>query len=752
MNIRFPDYSLFGADSKRAYESELVDASWYQCHVDKQDMLRLLERKNGPATRDTLLWFGLLIGSGVAGFSLWGTWWAIFPFFIYGVLYGTACDSRWHESLHGTAFKSDWMNRVLYEIASFMVVRESVYWRWTHIRHHSDTLITGRDPEIAAQRPPRIWVHLANMFNLKVWGSYIKKVSTHFLGKVSKEDRDLLPESEFKKLILGARLIVIIYFIVIGLSIWLDSILPLLYVGLPSIYGAWLMPVYSLTQHSGLNENVLDHRINCRTIYMNRIHRFIYWNMNYHMEHHMFPLVPYHALPHLHELIRNDCPEPHDNLFSAWREILPAWKKQKKDPSYFIHIKLPDSNNSVQEKSDKTIEGDQNKIEKGWIAICKTSDFLPSDIKRFDYDSRTYSVYKTMKGDYHATDGFCTHGNSHLSDGMLIGNVIECSKHNGRFNLEDGSPRRSPVCIGLNTYKVKEEKDQLWLSLESIQSIEEKQKNETTAFIVVSNLNLTTDIKELVLEPLDTSFNFKSGEYVQLQIPIYNLTFSTIKVDESFKTKWEEQNYFTQFAQNHEITTRNYSIATNPYKSNLLKFNVRMQFSPSASEVSAGIGSSYVFGLQPGDMVKAYGPFGDFHVRNHSEKEMVYIGGGAGMAPLRSHISYLLETKKTKSKLSYWYGARTKYDLFYAEYFNTLSIKNENFDFHVALSDISAEDSAPFLTGYIHDVFEKKYLSSHKSVEDIDFYLCGPPAMIEACKKMLNKYGVNEKQVMYDEF
>jgi Na(+)-translocating NADH:ubiquinone oxidoreductase F subunit len=177
-----------------------------------------------------------------------------------------------------------------------------------------------------------------------------------------------------------------------------------------------------------------------------------------------------------------------------------------------------------------------------------------------------------------------------------------------------------------------------------------------------------------------------------------------------------------------------------------------MHYSPSADKISAGIGSSYVFKLQAGDMVKGYGPFGDFHIKDHSEKEMVYIGGGAGMAPLRSHISYLLETKKTQSKVSYWYGARTENDLFYMDYFKKLSQAHDNFDFQVALSNISAKEESSYPRGFIHEVFEHNYLSMHKSIENIDFYLCGPPVMIDSCKKMLSGYGVKEEQILYDEF
>ena len=148
------DYSLTGVNATLAIEKGLAEAEWYTTPVPKAEMRRLLERRNGPAIRDTAILVVLLLATGYATFALWGTWWVVIPYLIYAVLYGTSSDSRWHECGHGTAFKTDWMNSVLYEIASFMVMRESVVWRWSHNRHHSDTIIVGRDPEIQIPRPP----------------------------------------------------------------------------------------------------------------------------------------------------------------------------------------------------------------------------------------------------------------------------------------------------------------------------------------------------------------------------------------------------------------------------------------------------------------------------------------------------------------------------------------------------------------------------------------------------------------------
>src|ERR1035438_8615712 len=174
-------YSLVGENTIAALQKGLAEATWYTSPVPKETMRTLLERRDGPAIRDTLLWFAILIGSGLAGYALWkaGSWWAVIPFMIYGVIYASTSDSRWHESGHGTAFKTNWMNNALYEIASFMVMRESVPWRWSHVRHHSDTIIVGRDPEIVFPRPPDIRGAALGFFSLRtipldlksgVWG------------------------------------------------------------------------------------------------------------------------------------------------------------------------------------------------------------------------------------------------------------------------------------------------------------------------------------------------------------------------------------------------------------------------------------------------------------------------------------------------------------------------------------------------------------------------------------------------------
>ncbi len=745
------DYSLTGENATRAVERGLAEAEWYQCPVPRATMRKLLERRDGPAVRDTILWFALILGSGYATYALWGSWWAALPYALYAVLYASTSDSRWHEAGHGTAFKTDWMNNILYEIASFMVMRESTVWRWSHTRHHSDTIIVGRDPEIAVPRPPDVKGLILNIFNLGVYGPYFKKIVLHSLGRMTADEETYIPETEFPKIYRKARAYVAIYAVVIGLAIFHTTLLPLLLVGGVHLFGNWLMLVYGLTQHTGLAENVLDHRLNCRTVYMNPIHRFLYWNMNYHVEHHMFPLVPYHALPQLHAAIKDDCPTPYPSLLAAWREIIPAVLKQVKDPTYHVKRQLPPPKSRLPENQRAT---DARPDAQGWLEICAAADLGPAEVIRFDHGKKTYALYRDDEGKLYATDGICTHGNTHLADGLVKGKIVECPKHNGRFNLADGSPARPPICRGLATYPIEERGGRLWLNLAHAGGSGARAQK-TYSLRVVSNRSVATFIKELVLEPVDTSekIAFTPGDYLQIDIPAYSeIHFKDFDIPEPYRSVWERQHVFDLVARNPEAGRRNnYSLASNQASERVLRFNVRIATPPPGQDCPPGVGSAYVFNLKPGDTVTAIGPFGDFHPKP-TQREMVYIGGGAGMAPLRAHLSWLLETEKTARRVSFWYGARSAQEIFYADYFQNLAAAHPNFGFHLALSSPLPEDNWASHTGFIHEVVLEKHLREHANPKAVEYYLCGPPMMIKACTKMLADLGVPAHQIAYDEF
>ena len=461
------DYSLTGVEGSRAIERGLAGAAWYTSPIPREQMRELLVRRNFPAIRDTVIWFALLFGTGYAGYALWGSWWAVIPFGIYAVIYASSSDSRWHESSHGTAFRTGWMNDVLYEIASFMVVRESTSWRWSHARHHSDTIVVGRDPEIAVPRPANLLRVIKAFFALKSAPGELRRMCVHALGRMTEVEKTYIPEEEFRGIYLRARIYLLIYLSVIGLALHLRSILPLLYVGLPTLYGSWLMVVFGLTQHAGLAEDVLDHRLNCRTVYMNWLFRYLYWNMNYHVEHHMFPMVPYHALPRLHELMKGDCPPPYTSLFNAYREIIPTLLRQARDPDYFIKRPLPTRSGCDSETAISAIDQTPGELVRDgdWIGICPVDALGRGDVMRYDHGGATYVVYRTSGDEYFASDGYCTHQQTHLADGLLDGYLIECPKHNGRFDLRDGSPQRRPVRQPLRMYQVRVDQDRIWVKL-----------------------------------------------------------------------------------------------------------------------------------------------------------------------------------------------------------------------------------------------------------------------------------------------
>jgi Na(+)-translocating NADH:ubiquinone oxidoreductase F subunit len=390
----------------------------------------------------------------------------------------------------------------------------------------------------------------------------------------------------------------------------------------------------------------------------------------------------------------------------------------------------------------------------GWIEVCDSSRLRNEDVLRFDHAGRTYAIYRTDDGKVYATDGVCTHGNTHLADGLVMGMIIECPKHNGRFDIRDGSPQRPPVCIGLKTYEVRESGGKLLFNLRSAHGQGLAEAAPTHTFRVVSNDNVATFIKELVLEPDDPSqsLEYRPGDYLQFDIPAYGArSLRDIEVREPYAAVWEAQQVFDLTVSNPIASHRTYSLASNPAAGKQLRFNVRIATPPRGVAASAGAGSTYIFSLRPGDRVRALGPFGTFHIKD-TDREMVYLGGGAGMAPLRSHLSYLLETQKSSRRISFWYGARSLQEMFYQDYFNDLTRQNPNFSFHVALSEPRPEDGWTSYIGFIHEVLKREHLDKHADPTQIEYYLCGPLPMIRAATKMLTDLGVGPSQIASDEF
>lgn len=271
--------------------------------------------------------------------------------------------------------------------------------------------------------------------------------------------------------------------------------------------------------------------------------------------------------------------------------------------------------------------------------------------------------------------------------------------------------------------------------------------------VVTSNENVATFIKELILElPEGEHVDFKAGGYIQIEVPPHELEYQSFDIDDRFLADWRKFRMFQYKSHVYVPVTRAYSMANYPEEHGIIKLNVRIASPPPGEPaVPPGAASSYIFNLKEGDPVTISGPFGDFFIQDN-EREMVYIGGGAGMAPLRSHIFDLFKRVQTARKVSYWYGGRSMLEVFYQEEFEELAEKHDNFTFNLALSAPLPEDNWEGYTGFIHLVLYDNYLKDHPAPEDIDYYVCGPPMMLDSVREMLDNLGVEPENVHFDDF
>lgn len=271
--------------------------------------------------------------------------------------------------------------------------------------------------------------------------------------------------------------------------------------------------------------------------------------------------------------------------------------------------------------------------------------------------------------------------------------------------------------------------------------------------VVASNDNVATFIKELVLTlPEGEDVDFRAGGYVQLECPPHRVDYKEFDIPEKFRGDWDHFKVFDNVSVVDEPVTRAYSMANYPEEKGIIKFNIRIASPPPRSQgIPPGQMSSWVFNLKPGDKVTVSGPYGEFFAKE-TEAEMVFIGGGAGMAPLRSHIFDQLKRLDSKRKITFWYGARSLKEMFYVEDFDQLAAEHPNFTWHVALSDPQPEDNWDGLTGFIHQVAYDEYLKNHPAPEDCEFYMCGPPMMTKSVIEMLHDLGVEDENILLDDF
>ncbi|MDC3206189.1 fatty acid desaturase [Candidatus Pelagibacter sp.] len=321
---------------------------WHKCHINKEILKELSKKSDLKGFQHVSVFFGLLILTGTIAYITWGTWWSVFWFLVYGNIYSFS-NPLWHETGHKTAFKSKYLNEIFYYISSFMSNFEPIRWRYTHFVHHGNTYSTDNpfDHEIEydndlKETPKRLLINIIPFLSLFFFKKHIAfEIIQHGLGIKTKVMQDSIPESVQSKAIFNSRVYCFIWLSIIFWSILVTSWLPILYFLLPQFYGKTLHKLVAFTQHAGLARNVKDHRLTSREMYLNPILSFLYWKMEYHLTHHMFPTVPSYNLDKLHSHIKDQLPRTNDGLIDAYKEIIPAIIKQSKDEDYFLKKDIP---------------------------------------------------------------------------------------------------------------------------------------------------------------------------------------------------------------------------------------------------------------------------------------------------------------------------------------------------------------------------------------------------------------------------
>ena len=316
--------------------------NWYRPKIDSKVLKELMKRRDLPGLINNVCYLALLVAAGYIAFLTWGTWWAIPAFLVYGNIYSFT-NARWHEFVHRSVFKTRWLNDFFYHVFCVLDYFEVYKWRWSHTHHHSRTIHLDIDYEIQVSRPANLWnLFVTDAFAIdRVWAEF-KSTFLHSLGIMTPIAKDCVPESERWKMIWNCRFYMLLK---IGIIYWaysIGSFLPLMFWFTPLIYGGTLFQFVAMLQHGGLKADSWDHRESTRTVYLNPIIGWcMYMNMQYHIEHHIFPQVPFYNLPKLHEIVKDQMPPANTSLFNGLKEMIPAIIKQSKDPKYYLPRNLP---------------------------------------------------------------------------------------------------------------------------------------------------------------------------------------------------------------------------------------------------------------------------------------------------------------------------------------------------------------------------------------------------------------------------
>jgi len=463
----------------------IVEEEWFKGELPRQEFRAFMKKNNYRGIIDTLLWFACLGGTGYLAFLNIDTVWAIPLFFLYGVFY-CACDARWHESSHGTVFKTPWLNTALCFIATAMQQRDIIFTHWSHTRHHSYTIINDIDPEITVTRPPTFWAHFLNFWSLGETQYYVPILFQHALGIVSKDAKKFVPEEEYQGMFWWARASLLVNILPIALAVYLQSWLPVLFFGLPKLYGNLIQRAFVLAQHAGLDDDTWDHRRNCRTIHVNPFLGFLYMNMQYHTEHHMNPLMPFHQLPKFSRRVADQMPTPYKGMIQVYKEMIPALIKQVDDPTYFIKREIPTKSEVRKVKRIKALDDNDvmspqstrktpkytaddiivtDKADITWVKAVEAAELGENDAVKVCIEGKHYAIYQLKENEFYATDGICSHEHAYLADGLVEDGKVLCPKHNSKFCIKTGKAINRPAKTPVSTFPIQNVEGMLHIGL-----------------------------------------------------------------------------------------------------------------------------------------------------------------------------------------------------------------------------------------------------------------------------------------------
>ena len=333
------------------FAGEVDLKTWYKPDVDNKILKDLSKRSDVKGIIDISIYFLALLLSGYLCIISWGSWWCIPALLLYGNIFYCKAISVQHETNHETYFKSRWLNKFFYGITSFLGAFEPVRWKWSHFHHHTYTIFTHEEVYDYENNTPKPTEPIRFLLNFIPLGPIINihkirhfthiEIIKHSFGLISNVVKNTAPENEIKKIILMSRIYVALWLIIIALSFYINSWLPVIMIILPPFYGNSILALCTMTQHAGLADNVKDHRKSTRTVILNPFFSFLYSNMEYHIEHHIFPKIACHNLKKLHEIVKNQMPSPNKGIIRAYKEIIPAIFKQAKNKNYFLDVKVP---------------------------------------------------------------------------------------------------------------------------------------------------------------------------------------------------------------------------------------------------------------------------------------------------------------------------------------------------------------------------------------------------------------------------